>query len=240
MIEKYLNELVAYIEKTDCAYKELHERGLYTHPIPFFGNIETATILTVGVNPSSGEFKNRGWPEKLSTQDLAERLLNYFSLETVPPHPWFRGWEEAANILNCSYHKGEVAHLDLSPRATISMGKVPNQIKFLDMVKNDIGCFFRILSLCKNAKLLMMGGSVTKKYYINELIQEYAEEHGFDLLFKFQRGGKGPTCFHKLKGNNLILPVFFCGVSPSDRKNPELLVQRVDEKKEKMLMYLES
>jgi hypothetical protein len=144
---------------------------------------------------------------------------------------------EAVNILKCSYQKGEVAHLDISSRDTIPMGQAHNQDKFMEMVKNDIGWFFRILPLCKNAKLLMMAGSVTKKYYINELIQEHAGEYGFDLLKKFQRGGKGPTCIHKLKDKNLNLPVFFCGVSPSAR-NSLLLVQRINEKKEKLLSYL--
>jgi len=237
MVIYYLEQLTNYVKNTDHNHSENYEKGLITYPIPFFGNIETAKILTVGVNPSNGEFKNRGWPEKLSTQSLAERLLNYFSLETIPPHPWFRDWDEAVNILNHSYKKGEVAHLDLSPRATIPMGQAPNQIKFLDMVKKDIEWFFRILPLCRNAKLLMMAGSVTKKYYINNLIQEQAEEHGFDLLFKFKGSGQGPTCIHKLKGNNLNLPVFFCGVSPSAR-NSQLLVQRINERKEKLLSYL--
>ena len=233
----FRSRLTTYVKDTDQNYTENYENGLTTYPIPFFGNIETAKILTVGVNPSNGEFKNRGWPEELSTQSLTERLLNYFSLETTPPHPWFRDWDEAVNVLNCSYQKGEVAHLDLSPRATIPMGQAPNQIKFLEMVKNDIGWFFRLLSLCKNAKLLMMAGSVTNKYYINELIQEHAGEHGFDLLFKFKRGGKGPTFIHKLKGNNINLPVFFCGVSPSAR-NSQILIQRINERREKLLSYL--
>ena len=240
MLDKYFKELVSYVERTDSKYRQLYEPNLPVHPIPFFGNIKTAKVLTVGVNPSNGEFKNRGWPEKLSSEQLTDRLLNYFSLESCPPHPWFDDWKTALNILGLSYKRGEVAHLDISPRPTIPMGQVSDSDKetFLDMVKNDIEWFFRVLPLSEDAKLLMMAGSVTKKYYLVELLKELAGNYGFKLLFEFERGGDAPTSFHKLKSSTINLPTFFCGISPSAR-NSKLLIQRVSEKREKLLAYLE-
>tara|TARA_Y100001960_G_C14563673_1_gene772126 strand:- start:126 stop:710 length:585 start_codon:yes stop_codon:yes gene_type:complete len=155
------------------------------------------------------------------------------------PYPWFNDWETALNILSVSYKRGEVAHLDLSPRSTIPMSQVSDQEKFLGMIKNDVEWFFRVLPLCGNAKLLMMAGSVTKKYYLVNLLKELAENYGFKLLFKFEKGGDAPTSFHKLKSGNIDLPIFFCGVSPSARKS-KLLIERVGEKRGKLLSYLKS
>lgn len=91
-----------------------------THAIPFFGPIEGATVLTVGVNPSWMEFRNRNWPENLSAPELAERLRNYSSSDKALPHPWFSRWGEGLNLLGVKYGVS-AAHLDLSPRATRAM-----------------------------------------------------------------------------------------------------------------------
>jgi hypothetical protein len=238
VLDKYFKELVGYVERTDSKYRQLYEPNLPVHPIPFFGNIKTAKALTVGVNPSSGEFKNRGWSEELSDEELADRLLNYFSLKSYPPHRWFDDWEAALNVLNLSYKRGEAAHLDISPRATTPMSQISDQVKFLDMVRSDAEWFFRSLSLSKDTKLLMMAGSVTKNYYLVELLKEIAGNYGFKLLFNFKRGGDAPTSFHKLKSSTINLPTFFCGVSPSAH-NSQRLIQRVEEKKGKLLEYLE-
>ena len=237
MLDKYFKELVGYVKSTDFQYEQLYEPNLSVHPIPFFGNIKSARILTVGVNPSNGEFKNRGWPEKLSDKELADRLLNYFSLESCLPYHWFNNWEKALNVLGLSYKRGEVAHLDISPRATIPMGQVSEKEKFLDMVKNDAKWFFKALPLGENTKLLMMAGTITKKYYLVELLKEVARNYDFELLSPFKKGGQAPTSFHEVKNSTIKLPAFFCGVSPS-AWNSKLLIERVSENREKLLTYL--
>jgi hypothetical protein len=67
------------------------------HPIPFFGNLESAEVLTIGVNPSSTEFEPwRDWPEqRMTSEDLSNRLLDYFRRPHPKPHPWFADIEEA-------------------------------------------------------------------------------------------------------------------------------------------------
>jgi hypothetical protein len=61
-------------------------------PVPFFGNPATAIVATVGVNPSSGEFRaNRNWNTVQKTVYWKRRLKNYFNLPT-PPHEWFGPW----------------------------------------------------------------------------------------------------------------------------------------------------
>ena len=80
-LEEHVESLRKYISKTDSKYLINYKENLVVHPIPFFGNIETAKVLTVGANPSSGEFnKNRDWPEDISNIDLQHRLLKYFNL----------------------------------------------------------------------------------------------------------------------------------------------------------------
>ena len=47
-------------------FPELFRNGEPKYPIPFFGNLLKAEILTVGLNPSADEFNNRGWKDGLS------------------------------------------------------------------------------------------------------------------------------------------------------------------------------
>jgi hypothetical protein len=93
-------------------------------PIPFFGRLDTAIVLTVGVNPSADEFRaDRAtiWRGVTSSADLLNRLTSYFE---SAPHPWFGPWRSALNLLGVAYENGTAAHLDLSARATISMQNV--------------------------------------------------------------------------------------------------------------------
>ena len=92
-------------------------------PIPFFGNLDHARIVTVGLNPSSTEFAEwRGWDAKCNLDELTSRLVNYFRLANVkfpPPHAWFGEILEASYILRCP-HAIAAVHVDLCPWATIA------------------------------------------------------------------------------------------------------------------------
>jgi len=245
MIARYFNELLAYILKTDPEYEDLYQNDLQVYPIPFFGNIQTAKILTVGVNPSNGEFaKHRKWPDSLTRDDLAQRLLEYFSLPHYPPHPWFAKWESALNLIGISYKDGTAAHLDLSPRATKTMSnlKEPSmQARFLKMAEDDIEWFFKVLPLCQNAQLLMVAGAIIsheKKFeYLDEFIQNKAKKHFFELRAASQIFQEGVR-FKNLIGGNLDLPVFFCSVSPSAGNRAHLLVERTEKHKNRLSSYL--
>jgi len=114
-----------------------------THPIPYFGDPGTAVIGTIGVNPSDGEFRGRGWPGTLDSAALEDRLTSYFKAET-PQHPWFRGWERVLNLLGHSYIRDAV-HLDLSPRATVRMSEADPAL-FRQMVAHDMNWFLSCLS----------------------------------------------------------------------------------------------
>ncbi len=71
-------------------YGAILRRNIPLHPIPFFGVIENARVVTVGLNPSTTEFTEAGrWPQILTPCELAQRLVRYFRDPEIPPHYWF-------------------------------------------------------------------------------------------------------------------------------------------------------
>ncbi len=97
------------------------------------------------------------------------------------------------------------------------------------MTEQDLPLFFATLRLCQNAKLLIIAGSVTGKYYINEFLHRFAPKSGYTLTPPFNRSshpGKAKTCMHLLASDGRELPVFFCSTSPSAR-DKTLLPQRI-------------
>ena len=207
-------------------FPELFRNGEPKYPIPFFGNLLKAEIFTVGLNPSAGEFKNRGWQDGLSDESLSNRLLDYFS----SPHDWFRVWSKALGLLNGSpsYASGRVAHLDVSPRATQSFGSFSlEQAKHFDkMLRQDVRWLFHLIAQSTNLKLILMAGAASKKCYLDKLAGECAGQYSYKFTRK--ESAKGVQCrFWQLEGNGKSIPVFFSGSSPSNRRNPERLVENV-------------
>ncbi len=233
-----LFEIVKNIKETDHIYKtQLYSKNI-THPIPFFGNIEKAKIVTVGINPASSEFKvNRTWPQSVDLEYLIERLKHYFNYPGIPPHSWFDVWEKALNHISISYYSGDAAHIDLSARSTINIGEISEMELFENMIASDLREFFQLIYCCRNLRLLLIAGTVTKRYYINEFISKHCNQYGFKLVGDFKRKenpGRGKIYFHHLTGHDFDLPVFFCSVSPSAR-NSSLLVDRIRENKPKII-----
>src|SRR5262249_35151043 len=130
-------------------------------PIPFFGDIRTARVLTLGVNPSPTEFSRSRWVDVTNDSQWAHRLLNYFNLPSIPWHEWFLPWETSLRLLGCSYEARTAAYLDLSPRATDIMSQAP-RAGFCNMVAGDIHWFFESLAFATNARLLLAAGGMIK------------------------------------------------------------------------------
>jgi len=91
---RHLQSKKSVVER-DCGAILRHDRPL--HPIPFFGNLESAQVLTIGLNPSSTEFEPwRKWPDsKMDPDDLARRLAGYFRSVNPRPHPSFPVGDDA-------------------------------------------------------------------------------------------------------------------------------------------------
>jgi hypothetical protein len=203
--------------------------GVSTLPLPFFGDVESARVLTVGVNPSAGEFIGRAWPETMSADDLRLRLVHYFAGAPVPPHPWFATWSEALSFIGLSYRDG-AAHADLSPRATASMGSQSDHAGFARLVEQDAKWFFELLPLCQALRVLLVAGCVTKRWYMHDFLARVASAFGYSLTGHAESTGTGRVGFLHLAGPGCDLPVFFCSVSPSGR-NRSILVERVRDHK---------
>lgn len=220
------------VSANNSQYASLFKPESVTHPIFYFGNPQTAEIATCGVNPSATEFVPGRWPRHLTDAQLDARCLDYFS-GNVPPHNWFDGYEDpinggkALNILGRSY-RTDAVHLDLSPRATISMGRVSNSKTlrplFLKMLADDMQWFLLWLAHCPNLKAAIMAGTVTKAHYFDEFLSKHLPS-GYSLRVEASNGScRGATKLYTLAGPRFELPVLFCRKSPSDRKDKGALL----------------
>lgn len=241
--ERHVFAVQRYVALTNSRYLRLIDPSLVGHPICCFGNVEQAQVVTVGVNPSKGEFVPRDrWPNSIGHNELARRCREYFN--QTDPHPWFEPWNQALGHLRHSYVDGTAVHLDLSPRPTRFMYELQDaseQELFRDMIERDLWTFFGTLALCPKVKLILMAGTVTGSFYINEFFQRFAPAYGFELMGLFNRlscPGNGKTAFHALSGGGRDLGVFFCSISPSARDKKEVLPQRVEEHAEKLRQFL--
>jgi hypothetical protein len=238
-LEKHIKDLRNYVSRTDHKYVPIYKPGRVVHPIPFFGNIKTAEILTVGANPSNGEFINQRWPEEINNIDLMDRLMNYFNY-SISSHKWFDKWEEALGHLERSYSDGIAAHIDLSPRAVISMEELlENKPKYNEMVTNDIEWFFKLLVLCDKVKLILIAGSIPKGP-INKFLQDHSDENGFEWKFDCKPKKVRPyTTSHKLKFKDKTYRIFYCSSGPSYRIKPRIFIEKIRDNKDMLLKYLE-
>ncbi len=109
-------------------------------PVPFFGPLESAQVLTVALNPSVGEFfdwRRTGednWRNQpvggVDAVQFSGRLNRYFSDVQPPPHPWFGEYQAMVGMLQRGYQIN-AAHIDLSPWPV-------NSPTYLDGVKDPI------------------------------------------------------------------------------------------------------
>lgn len=237
----FFNAIVAHSTHTAANYQDLVPQQVGGHlihpqPIPFFGNIQHADVkfFTIGVNPSATEFFQRNWPDvDLPPAQLRDRLLHYFDPGQIPqPHPWFSIWNAALAPLEIHYGHN-LAHLDLSYRATRSMGTFhgPQRDLFHQMVNADSQFFFQLLEqVLPRARGLLMAGTAGQ-YYINHLFQQIAAVNSphFQLnhVETLHPGPRARIEIFQLQGAERIVPVFFCSSSPSDRWNRGQLANNV-------------
>jgi len=232
------------VRSTSALYARLQPPGWVPHPIAFFGDPRRAVVATVGVNPSIGEFlPGRRWPLALSAEDLTHRLVGYFDSMEPPPHPWFHAWEDALGVLGQSYRQG-ACHFDLSPRATRSLGSLDNgdAALFHRMLTGDIRHWCRLLSVCPNIRLLLAAGAISKKTYVIEFLRGLScvQDVSVRMQHEFRRqpGVKGGVGLYVFTLGGVDRMLFFCGSSPSDRRNPGLLGTRIAEHAETLRRWL--
>ena len=121
-IVELVREQMNGFQKLQQKHREIFPNQNNLYPIPFFGDLRRAKVLTLSLNPSPTEFhqgghQERHWPHTLDAYSLTTRLLHYFDLPVPPPHGWFHYRDNALNFLDCSYNRN-VAHVDLHPFPT--------------------------------------------------------------------------------------------------------------------------
>ena len=180
-LELLVARMLRHVEATDRRYRHLYVDGLHPVPIPFFGNPTSATVVTVGVNPSDGEFAAGRWSNTMAVGDLVARLKTYFEAPQTAPHGWFSKWNRALDHAGVRYEDGTAAHLDLSPRATRPWSQLEDKESFVSMLGEDVSFFFEILRHCRKAKLLMLAGYAHSNRPMNALVHEVGPTYGFEL-----------------------------------------------------------
>jgi hypothetical protein len=130
-------------------------------PVPFFGNIEAARVLTIGLNPAITEFApHRDWAP-LDARNLAFRLVNYFRLAGIrypPPHSWFSEIIEFLYIAGCPHRIG-FAHVDLCPWTSVAPVGLNGERKerFWNLVNEEMETWFgQIIAYSKQTVKLVV------------------------------------------------------------------------------------
>ena len=213
-----MKRAVADMDATKERFGSLLRTDVNAHPLPYFGDPLSARFATFGVNPSAAEFTWSRWPKAtMSVAELDERCAEYFKNPDAPAHPWFDGYVPTLNLLGHAYETDTV-HLDLSPRATKSMGSV-DRGQFLQMIEADMIWFLDSLGLCQNLKAAIMSGSVTGKYYFDEfLLAKLPKPFSIKLRTRFEMKQRGATALYDVSGPGLNVAVLFCCKSPSGDK----------------------
>jgi hypothetical protein len=216
--EQHLVRMALQIKKdTTSQYSELMPVRPCL-PVPFFGPVARAKVITFGLNPSTGEFaKKRNW-SRVTEEELPVELVNYWNNESRKPHSWFQPWETVLSELGVSY-TSNAAHIDLSPRAT-NCRKGELRALFISMLQTDAPVWIEALRCAPNCKLILAAVSATNdaKGYINEFISNrLPSEMGVRLIGPWsRRKGEGQTAHHTIaiRGGPEI-PFFFCSTGPS-------------------------
>ena len=130
------------------------------YPMPFFGDIRRADVLTMTLNPSWKEFSPaRCWPSGLDADALTTRLLHYFDIPHPSPHPFFAYRQPMLNHISRSY-RNSVAHVDLLSIPTLrpgADGMSPQQRQLLLALANqNARRLQRVLNLACLTKIILL------------------------------------------------------------------------------------
>ena len=156
-------------------------------PVPFFGNINTASIATLGINPSKREFfdkhnkllanqeqrlKNRSslkiksWKKASSkdVEELKQSCINYF--HNNPYNVWFKKLESLTISLKSSFYDegSNVCHLDLVPFTTCKKWNdvtSTDKEKLLSVSKD----FFMWQLFNSDIEFVILNGASVVKYF---------------------------------------------------------------------------
>ncbi len=162
-IELVGNELAWFSEVRAGIYQDLFPPQDNLYPLPFFGDIRRAEVLSLALNPSHLEFTDtRRWPRRvtpmaLSAEELTTRLLHYYDLPEPQPHPWFKRVTEMLLCVQCAYIRN-AAHVDLISLPTLRPQDMRNEQRanFVEVLRQYSCRLDKVLPLARRTKVLLV------------------------------------------------------------------------------------
>ncbi len=183
-------------------------------PVPFFGQLESARLATVGINPSDREFTARNgaeltgsarrfptlnslrlpdWPDadERARQEIATACSRYF--ERNPYRRWFGVLQQLIEPTGLSYYApgSDACHLDIVPWATSrKWGLLPAASKaaLLHRAEQTIA---RVIAYSPLVMLVLNGREVVRQFeFLTGQQLEPAESRAWDLP---RRNGQAVT-----------------------------------------------
>ena len=207
---------------------------LDTTPVPMFGNFRDATIVTIGINPSSNEFPSAIKDRRLvhlsdiglkpdffrrgdghmtldQVNSIEEGLLNYFNTKNTYWN-WFGHAEDSLNIgFEASYmsaHKTKVVcHVDVFPWATKKVSSLDSAIQ-KEFMEENASFVANYLAQDSINDLVFLGNESWKKL-----------KKQLKLKFEVLKSEKGPCAatfdFGRVKIGSTYKRYFFTSKGPS-------------------------
>lgn len=169
-------------------------------PVMFFGNIETATYATFGINPSKMEFLDKNGnllsanekrfvdrsvlgvsDQEILTIEYSKRvyksLVEYYDKNNNPYKKWFNVLDTVFRDLKKSYYNGSLVHLDIFPWATNPTWNSLSKHEKTKMIENGKKCLEMILEESKISHIYINGRSA-----MNHFEENVCEMHSFDWI----------------------------------------------------------
>jgi hypothetical protein len=190
-------------------------------PVISFGDFTKAKIATVGINPSSKEFRSGNKLLALGKKRLVDKqslglttsqilttehagkvwdgCKNYFSA-LGNPYSWFDPLEKLLMEIGFSYKNGTSCHIDVVQWATFPAWGALDPVLRGKLISDDYD-FFKYQVGSPNLKALLVNGATSKS--------QLESTRGFFL--------KGDSSFTFVSGSKKRQMEFFTGVGPNEK-----------------------
>jgi hypothetical protein len=186
------------LERDRSRYPSVFPDETPIYPIPFFGNLCKAEVLTMALNPSRKEFiKERTWREYLGDAELTDRLIRYFDLPEAPPHPWFERYNSTLSLLGKCY-VCNAAHTDLLSYPTKFYNELTkdDHKNLATLVDESIAALERVLGMCKLLKLVIVIDYQLRNFPEGwTTVFEFIQQRVPILAAHIKNAGNGPPVF---------------------------------------------
>lgn len=191
------------IERAMAIFPEIKEIVPFSTPVVSFGNPTNASVLTIGINPSSLEFLSGGKnkrvlpmgkkrlvdlevlqvkePKQL-TEEMAVKVVegcfDYFSQSSKPYMTWFKHLDNNVNkFFGSSYREFSAAHLDLVQWATDPVwGNIKDPTVKNLLLEGDVDFLRYQIESSPHRVIFLNGKQVFEQLTKNGIVSAVADE----------------------------------------------------------------